>query len=98
MSFETAMTDMHDWTLESVHFDWPSAVAELRLVSPLGPATIAAEGVHDLKIPRSMPWGPSRSVNVTDGPTPMGGSLQSLRIEMQSGDVIEIVARTFALP
>jgi len=95
--FEKPITDMDDWTLESIHFDWASAVAELRLKSPRGQETITARGVHDIKTPHLSPWGPSVSVNTADGPKLVDGGLQYLNIEMQSGDVIEVSAPSFTL-
>jgi hypothetical protein len=92
------MVDMHDWTLESIHFDWLSAVAELHLRSPTGHETVTARGVQDLKAPRLSPWGASASINVTDGPNLSDNGLQTLRVEMQSGDVVEVTAEFFKLP
>jgi len=92
------MVDMHDWSLVSIHFDWVSAFAELILKSPSGQETITARGLQYLKASRSSPWGPSASINVVDDPKLSDGGLQTLRIEMQSGDIVALTAEFFTLP
>ncbi len=91
------MVDMHDWTLESIHFDWVSGVAELRLKSPKGQEALTASGLQVLKASRYSPWGPSASINVADGSKLSDSGLQTLRIEMQSGDVVELIAEFLTL-
>ena len=93
---------MHEWTLVSIQFDWRAARVTLRLRRPdAGPTDIVADGVLRLDVPRRNPWGPSVSINRVLGPTsPEGeaGGAQRIAIEMQSGDVITVVANSFVMP
>ena len=89
---------MHDWTFLSALFEWADGRATLRLRSPSGEKTIVASSVADLHVPQLNEWGPSVSVNKLKGPFPAEGGRQSIEIEMQSGDVIRIVASSFLLP
>ena len=90
---------MHDWTFTSALFEW----ADARVILIFQNATsldvrLIAEGVVDLQIPQKREWGRSVSVNETTGPTDNGDGTQIFTIEMQTGDVISIVARSFQLP
>lgn len=93
---------MHDWTLVSVRFDWGAARATLAFRGPDGvAAAIVADGVRHVDVPHRSEWGPSVSVNRVFGPIEVeedGRRTRRLAIEMQSGDVIGIVADAFALP
>jgi hypothetical protein len=60
--------------------------------------SLQAEGVSHLEVPRLNPWGPSVSVNEVRGPTTNANESQAIEIEMQSGDVIKITAKSFAFP
>ena len=53
--------------------------------------------MHELSVPRTFPWGPSVSVNTVEGPVKQENGLAVLSMEMQSGDLIRIVARSFDL-
>ena len=90
---------MHDWTLKRIEFDWPAA----RVIIELGDSactvrSLIAEGVQELRVPQSNEWGPSVSINEVQEIVPVFPGLHQLKIEMQSGDVIKIVARRFVLP
>jgi hypothetical protein len=90
---------MHDWTLVSIFFDWAAGQVILSLKdggSSL--VTIRAEGTSSLAIPQLNEWGPSVSVNEVRGPSKESGDMQALEIEMQSGDVIKVVATSFIFP
>jgi len=89
---------MHDWTLLSVTIDWEAGTAVLKLVSPSGPKELQAREIADIHIPRTFPWGKSRSINVSFDPVATSESSVILRIEMQSGDTITIVAKSFIMP
>ena len=98
----TALVDdykrLHDSLLLSVHVDWASARLCVEIESEEGVRhTLTAEHLIAVVIPHEEPWGPSDWINRTDGPTPDRGGYR-LGIQMQSGDVIEIVAGTFELP
>lgn len=89
---------MHDWTLATIMYEWETAKATLCFLGPRHrSAVVVAEGVSHLDIPQTNCWGPSVSVNELRGPTG-NGKQRRLEIEMQSGDVIAITARSFALP
>ncbi len=89
---------MHDWTLVSVSVDWKAGAVVLALDGPLKASTLVARGVRDFHMPRRFEWGPSVSVNETNGPSAVADGLYRLAIEMQSGDIIEIVAEGFDFP
>jgi hypothetical protein len=92
------ITTMHDWSLVSICMDW--TLARVTIVLKDGTSstrTLIAEGVRNLRAPRESDWGPSVSVNtfLIDA---LSVGTQRLQIEMQSGDVIEIVAERFDIP
>jgi hypothetical protein len=89
---------MHDWTLRVVNVDWGVGVVRVEFDAPTGRTVLQAHGLQDLHMPRTESWGPSVSVNEARGPVGLEGGLVRLSIEMQTGDVIEIVARSFDLP
>lgn len=84
---------MHDWVLVNILFLWEEggrcriefrdSLSQNRYVN--------ASGVSKLSVPRKEDWGPSVSVNETAGPTKKGSSY-FFNIEMQSGDMIELIA------
>ena len=88
---------VHDWTLRAVNVDWGEGVARVVFDSPTGRNHLRAHGLRNLHIPRAESWGPSVSVNEAQGPLEFEGGLVRFLIEMQSGDLIEIVARSFDL-
>jgi hypothetical protein len=92
------MEEMHDWTLMSISFDWKAARVTVLLRAP-GPVigTLIASDVVDAKIQKRREWGPSASVNHTSELTSEAAATTHLKIEMQTGDVIEIVSGTFTL-
>jgi hypothetical protein len=89
---------MHDWSFLSLLVSWRSGELEIGLQSPSGPASVCAQGLRDLRLPRERSWGPSVSVNAVRGPSVRPDGLSQLSIEMQTGDVIEIVAEAFSMP
>jgi hypothetical protein len=92
------MNLMHDWTLLSVLFDWKDARVTLCFTTDRTEEMIVATSVVDLHVPQSNEWGPSVSVNGVKGPFESENGRQSIEIEMQSGDVIRIVASSFMMP
>lgn len=50
---------MHDWALHAISVDWKSGSVMLSLTSAQGSASIVANDVRELRIPRAFPWGPS---------------------------------------
>jgi hypothetical protein len=89
---------MHDWTLRSLKVDWETGEVRLCVDSPSGHTSVRAFDLYDLRVPRAQAWGPSVSVNKVDGPSPQEGGRVHLAIEMQSGDLIQIVARSIEMP
>jgi hypothetical protein len=89
---------MHDWTLLRLTVDWETGEAVLDLVWAGSPAQLRAHEVREIRVPRAFPWGPSVSVNKVYGPTQGPDGASSFKIEMQSGDIIEIIAKSFDLP
>lgn len=86
---------LHDAVLRSVEVDWEKKRCVLHVSAFMASHrtstahALSFEGVRLLSIPHNEPWGPSscvNSVSASDG---------DFRIEMQSGDVIELSAATF---
>lgn len=90
---------MHDWTLVDILVRWKEATAVVSLVDGSSASReIRCAGVRKLSVSRDQPWGPSNSVLELKGPQPIGDRGIQIVIEMQSGDLIEIVAQSFDLP
>ena len=90
---------MHDWTLLAIKIEWEAGRVESIFSTHLrGSIPLVAEGVAELHMPRRNDWGPSVSVNKVKGPSATNGDLQTLEVEMQSGDCIRIVAASFHMP
>lgn len=89
---------MHDWSLLSVAIDWKSGDVRIDVRSPSGETSIRASDLREIHMPRYRAWGPSVSIYTVTGPAPRDDGLVSLAIEMQSGDRIEIVARSIEMP
>jgi hypothetical protein len=90
---------MHDWTLVSLAFDWVTGMVTLNLLNPQSqPVSIVAKNATMFHAPRIQEWGRSVSINAVIGPEDYSIGKQKLQIEMQSGDVIEIIAESFKLP
>ncbi len=90
---------MHDWTLRTVLFQWDIARVTLTFrTSTSIAASIVADGVVHLDVPRHGEWGPSASVNKVRGPIDTGSGAFRLQIEMQSGDTLTVSAASFTLP
>ncbi|ABO59043.1 conserved hypothetical protein [Burkholderia vietnamiensis G4] len=84
----------HDWTFVGLEIDWRlgESVFKMRDTSSHG-RTLIARGVLSVNMPRQHPWGPSVSINRMTQSQDERGCV--LCIEMQSGDVIECIARSF---
>lgn len=89
---------MHDWKLERITIDWGSGEARAFVRSPKGSEEIRVSGLREIRVPRREDWGPSVSINTVDGPNRSDDGLLHLNIEMQSGDMIEIVAESIEMP
>lgn len=90
---------LHDWTLRILEVDWAGGTVRLALTSGLGVTKyLAACDLVELVVPRLQEWGPSASIMSSEGPAPHGDHCQRLKILLQSGDSIVIVAREITLP
>ena len=88
---------LHDAILDEIVIDWERGAVRVHLgVTDSEKRVLTAHGVTKLVMPREHPWGPSVWINKTEGPADANGS-KVLKIEMQSGDVLEITARDFEL-
>lgn len=90
---------MHDWTVTSILMDWKSGSMEIHLVDDhLCERKIEATGVKEILISRALEWGYSASVNEILMSGVSGTSCQELKIEVQSGDDIRVIADHFDMP
>jgi hypothetical protein len=89
---------MHDWVLLSVLFEWEAGRLTISFDRYEGKETLVANSVVELQVPQLNEWGPSICVNRVNGPIVIDKGLHSLEIEMQSGDVVRIVAQSFQMP
>lgn len=90
---------MHGWTLLSVRFEWVEARVTLNFRNPnTNTISIVAKGAVSLVMPKKDKRGRSVSVNNVTGPKVQKDGLFLMIVKMQSGDAIEVLARSFALP
>ena len=85
----------HDAVLKSIVFQWEIRMLELDLL-PVGVGSsviFRLEGVSKFSVPSEAPWGDSSSVNSIKCDS-YGEKLRIL-VEVQSGDVIEIICEKF---
>jgi hypothetical protein len=91
------LPNLHDAVLERLQVDWSAATVTVELHPVPGePIVLTAYGVRELRVDHWEPWGPSAFVNSTEIHEAAAGHLR-LRLEMQSGDNILIVAEQFEL-
>ena len=84
--------DLHDAALENIAVSWGDTTATLRFLTQEGPVCLVARGLRSLSVAMEEPWGPSVSVNELRGPEEAAGDVSRWVIEMQSGDLVELVA------
>ena len=89
--------NLHDATLVFMCFDWETKCfcCELRVASGADVTKLVFEGVRDVHVPCFHPWGRSNSINSVN--QIKKGDLIEFSIEMQSGDVICILANRSAV-
>lgn len=98
MPIEFGELYLHDAVLKRLEFDWEARTVTVALAvfHPRAEAAIASilafSGVRHASIPLEDPWGPSIFVNGSSFSPP-----DLYKIEVQSGDVIEIRAEGFRL-
>ncbi len=84
--------NLHDATLSDLRLDWAQGECFVR-VSPVGSSKdgfLVFAGVREVGVPRKNPWGHSASINQFREPSP-----GTFEIEMQSGDILKVVATTW---
>ena len=86
---------LHDAVLHYVTIDWERAVAEISLGTWKSKMQIVAKDLTAVNCPRRLPWGPSVYVNSVAQTERHDG--EAVEIEMQSGDIIVIEAKSFSL-
>lgn len=88
------MTMMHDWILVSAAFNWEEGEMALHFRDTSSRMReVRVEGLREFFMQRVEPWGPSGSVNGVKGPNKTAQEQMDFEIEMQSGDLIKLVAR-----
>lgn len=89
---------MHDWTLLEVKLDWAECAAEIVLLDERSlPRKLSFKGVSRLSVDRREHWGPSSSVNEARWQLDIATGGVCLKIEMQSGGMIEVSATAVEL-
>jgi hypothetical protein len=91
---------IHDAVLKAIVINWELASADFTLDLPSPPncrLTICARRLVSLSCPREQPWGRSVHVNGATIAVTLAGGPAHLRIEMQSGDVIDLKAESIDL-
>lgn len=84
---------MHDWTLVSIHLDWDVGALEISLLDETSAKRcLRFERLRDVSIGRAQPWGPSESINAFSVLKGNEDSALKVKIEMQSGDELNVVA------
>jgi hypothetical protein len=89
---------MHDWTLSRLAIDWAKKTVWIVVSWRQREMHIIARGLLDLHVPCREEWGPSVSINSITGPERKDKNEWFLAIEMQSGDLITVLAEEIILP
>jgi hypothetical protein len=90
---------MHDWTLVRLIVDWLKGMITIVFKNDRSEETfLVAEGFSNLKVPKQEAWGESASVNEVEGPRKLDNGWIYISIEIQSGDKIELEAKSITLP
>ena len=88
---------MHDWTFVTLLVEWSKGMVTITFENSSNEVFLVAEGLADLKVPKREDWGGSVSVNEVDGPRMLDNGNSYIGIEIQSGDRIEIEAKSIYL-
>ena len=90
---------MHDWTFETLMVDWLDGSATFTFRdNKTKKRFLTAEGLVELRIPKREAWGESISVNEIEGPSLLESGNFYLSVEIQSGDKVEVEAKSISLP
>lgn len=82
----------HDFTLLSIHVLWETGKVRVKTKGPNEEVTITCMDVSSVVVPRIQEWGPSKSILSVGATTENDKTL--LRINMQSGDTIELECKS----
>lgn len=74
----------HDSLLKDFAFQWEEGIVKIHVLSNDGLENLKMENIKKIEIPRNYPWGKSNLINEISYSSPF------LKIEMQSGDIIQI--------
>lgn len=96
-STRTFLLKMHDAILVAVRLNWGAARVDVYLSRQSDRVRLTARGVWSLTAPRQEPWGPSVWVDSVSASVHPETGMRKLDVAMQSGDVIEIIARELDL-
>jgi hypothetical protein len=90
---------MHDWSLISIHIDWIQSNLKIHLKNTQSEDKIyLVEKFTAFNLSRKNEWGESISINqILNYSTLLNGNIY-LKIEIQSGDILEIEAKKIQLP
>src|SRR5438128_4584782 len=97
MSINASLPSLHDWSLLSLSYDWKTATATFHVRWDSVERQLVGLNATELSVPHSAPWGPSVSINTVEGPTLEETGDFTLKIQMQSGDVISLRAASIEL-
>jgi hypothetical protein len=86
--------DFHDASLVNVTFDLEANSAQIGIRTYERTVLVTAIGVTDMALGREMPWGPSNSIDNLD--LRQNSTDQELLVNLQSGDVFRVRAKTFS--
>ncbi len=90
---------MHDWTLVTIHFDWKSGETRVDFLNEHSDlVSLFTNQTIELYAPRINDWGSSVSVLNISSIAFLENGKNKIEIQMQSGDIIKIVANTFVFP
>ncbi len=84
--------NIHDCTLIDITFNWKTAKLAIKVMDNLNERFLFFNEVNQLNLPRKFPWGESASINSLEN-----NEEGRFNLEMQSGDNITILAKSFSL-
>lgn len=100
MQTDVSWSDLHDATLEYLRLSWSTGEILVRLRTGIWSCpevTVRGHAGQRVECPRQHPWGASVSVNEVRAPVEEAQGSVRLEIEMQSGDLLVLVAERFEL-
>lgn len=90
---------MHDWSLISINIDWIKCITLISLRNTNSEDVfLIANGFVNFKITKYDEWGESISINNIVEYSKLENGNLSLKIEIQSGDQLEIEAKEILFP